>query len=92
MQQMQQQQQLLQQQQQQQQQEEWMRQQQMLQMQQQQQQNSYFVRNGRLDGDAASYGAIYNAGMMLDEQLDEEINGASVVAWTPVCHVSFERV
>ena len=37
-------------------------------------QSSYFQRNGRLDGDAASFGAIYNAGMMLDEQLDEEMH------------------
>ncbi|VDB93348.1 unnamed protein product [Peniophora sp. CBMAI 1063] len=39
-------------------------------------QSSYFQRNGRLDGDAASFGAIYNAGMMLDEQLDEEMHNA----------------
>ena len=37
-------------------------------------QSSYFQRNGHLDGDAASFGAIYNAGMMLDEQLDEEMH------------------
>ncbi|KAI0320995.1 ARM repeat-containing protein [Amylostereum chailletii] len=33
-------------------------------------------RNGKLDEDAARYGAIYNAGMMLDEQLDEEMHNA----------------
>lgn len=41
-------------------------------------QSSYFQRNGRLDGDTASFGAIYNAGMMLDEQLDEEMHSESL--------------
>ncbi|KAI0035236.1 armadillo-type protein [Vararia minispora EC-137] len=40
------------------------------------QQPSYFTRDGRLDSDAAAYGAIYNAGMMLDEQLDQEMHNA----------------
>ncbi|VDC01755.1 unnamed protein product [Peniophora sp. CBMAI 1063] len=39
-------------------------------------QSSYFQRNGRLDGDAAGFGAIYNAGM-IDEQLDKEMRMSS---------------
>jgi hypothetical protein len=53
------------------------------------QQSPYFTRNGRLDGDAASYGAIYNAGMMLDEQLDQEMHSTSSIARLCTQHLNW---